>query len=455
MYIKEKYSWIKHLDFIVIDSFAMISSFFVSYYYKFGSFNWCQKDEWKILFLIVIFNTLFITLVENPYSNILKIKFYDYIIRGFILSFSSLLSISFFFYIFKVGALFSREMILETYTIHFVLGTILKYLWKNHLTLKKPRDLIPLYVVCDENKIDEVKESILSADLSNYEIVGISNKNDFTQDVLNKKAREVLISKNPVSINTDIYEILIQNGIKIHVNIENIIGTQTEQQYITNLGVYKTLSIDVHEFTAGQLVYLGFKRIFDILCGLIGLIILIPLSIIIKIITLMSGDKDSIFYKQKRIGLNGKHIEIYKFRSMVSNADQVLEEMLKNEYYQSEWKENQKIENDPRITKIGNFLRKTSLDELPQLLNVLKGEMSLVGPRPLVEGELEAHDGLMLYNHVKPGITGWWGCNGRSNTSYRERLELEYYYVKNCSLYLDILCIVRTVFAVLNRKGVK
>ena len=134
---------------------------------------------------------------------------------------------------------------------------------------------------------------------------------------------------------------------------------------------------------------------------------------------------------------------------MVSNAEEVLKELLKNEKYRKEWEANQKFENDPRITKIGNFLRKTSLDEVPQLLNVLKGDMSLVGPRPLVEGELEAHDGLKLYNQAKPGITGWWGCNGRSNTDYRERLELEYYYIKHCSLYLDILCILKTVLAVL------
>lgn len=96
-------------------------------------------------------------------------------------------------------------------------------------------------------------------------------------------------------------------------------------------------------------------------------------------------------------------------------------------------------------------MRKTSLDEIPQLLNVLKGDMSLVGPRPLFEGELEANDGLKLYNSVKPGITGWWGCNGRSNIDYRERLEIAYYYVKHCSLYLDVVCIFKTVLAVLKR----
>ena len=144
---------------------------------------------------------------------------------------------------------------------------------------------------------------------------------------------------------------------------------------------------------------------------------------------------------------------MYKFRSMVSNADEVLQDMLKDEKYWCEWDQNQKFDDDPRITKAGRFLRKTSLDEFPQFINVLKGDMSLVGPRPLVVGELEEHDGLTLYNRVKPGITGWWACNGRSNISYKERLELEYYYVKNRSLYLDLLIIVRTAIAVFRGQG--
>ena len=138
---------------------------------------------------------------------------------------------------------------------------------------------------------------------------------------------------------------------------------------------------------------------------------------------------------------------------MVPNADVVLQEMLKEEKWREQWKENQKFDDDPRITKIGKILRKTSVDELPQLINVLFGDMSLVGPRPLVEGELEAHGGLELYHRVRPGITGWWACNGRSNIDYRERLDLEYYYVKNFSLYLDFLIMVRTVVAIIKKDG--
>ena len=202
--------------------------------------------------------------------------------------------------------------------------------------------------------------------------------------------------------------------------------------------------------------YFVVKRIFDLMCAIIGILALLPVTIITKICYLLTGDTKSIFYTQKRIGKNGKLIYIYKFRSMVYNADEVLKELLKNPKYKKEWDKNQKLDNDPRITKIGNILRKTSLDELPQFINVLKGDMSLIGPRPLVEGELDAHNGNhKLYERVRPGISGWWAANGRSCTYYEERLDLEYYYCRNCSIILDIKCIFRTIKAVICRTGAK
>lgn len=206
-----------------------------------------------------------------------------------------------------------------------------------------------------------------------------------------------------------------------------------------------------------ELGYRFIKRTFDIVCGLIGLICLIPLTILVKIISVCSGDHKSIFYTQKRIGKNGREFKLYKFRSMVPNADEILEQTLKMDKVRAEeWKKYQKFEHDPRITKIGNILRKTSLDEVPQFINILKGDMSMIGPRPLVPGELDLHDGNHeIYESVRPGITGWWACNGRSATTYAERLELEYYYVKNKSLWLDIKCVFKTISAVICKKGAK
>ena len=141
---------------------------------------------------------------------------------------------------------------------------------------------------------------------------------------------------------------------------------------------------------------------------------------------------------------------------MVPNADEVLKELLKDPKYKEEWDLNQKFEHDPRITSMGNILRKTSLDELPQFINILIGDMSLIGPRPLVPGELDSHNGNHeLYESVRPGISGWWAANGRSATTYERRLELEYYYVQHCGLILDLRCVFRTIKAVIFKTGAK
>jgi len=182
---------------------------------------------------------------------------------------------------------------------------------------------------------------------------------------------------------------------------------------------------------------------------------MIPLTIIIKIIYLLTGDSNPIFYTQERIGLNGKPFNMYKYRSMVYDSDKQLELILQDPKFKKEWEENQKIEDDPRITKFGKFLRKTSIDEVPQFINVFKGDMSVIGPRPLIPGELEKHNGDKKYNSIKPGITGWWAVNGRSNNTYENRLKLEYYYIDNRNILLDIKIIFMTIFRVLTINGVK
>lgn len=202
--------------------------------------------------------------------------------------------------------------------------------------------------------------------------------------------------------------------------------------------------------------YLIVKRMFDILISIIGITVMFFTAIIIKLAYVFTGDFYKIFYTQKRIGKNGKIIYIYKFRSMVKDADKKLKELLKQKKYKEQWEKYQKIDDDPRITKVGKIIRKLSIDELPQFINVLKGDMSLIGPRPLVVGELDSHNGNHeLYESVRPGITGWWACNGRSATNYEERLELEYYYIKNISFKLDIECVFKTIKAVIKKEGAK
>ena len=221
-----------------------------------------------------------------------------------------------------------------------------------------------------------------------------------------------------------------------------------------NFMLKRIQKIKEKQSTFSYKLYLVMKRIIDILAGIIGIIIMLILTVIIKIVYVLSGDLKSILYVQKRIGKDGKPINMYKFRSMVYNADEILNKVLEDEEKRKEWELYQKLEHDPRITKIGKFLRKTSLDEFPQFINVLKGEMTLIGPRPLVPGELEEHHGIeAIYQSVTPGIASYWSIHGRSNCKYEERLELEYYYIENMNLIFDIKCVIRVFFVVLGKKG--
>ena len=216
----------------------------------------------------------------------------------------------------------------------------------------------------------------------------------------------------------------------------------------------KELILDTTHYIGKQLTLFA-KRIIDILGAFVGIAILIPLTAVVWIVNKVNKEDGPLFYSQERIGKNGVHFKMYKFRSMIVNAEQVLNELLaEDEELRKEWEENRKLQNDPRITKIGNILRKTSLDEFPQFINVLKGEMSLVGPRAVIDGEIEKfgeHQDEVL--SVKPGITGYWAANGRSETSYEERVELETYYANNMSIPLDIEILAKTVISVVKKEG--
>ena len=197
------------------------------------------------------------------------------------------------------------------------------------------------------------------------------------------------------------------------------------------------------------------KRVIDVIGSIFGIIVLIPLTIGIYIANLMYNDKGSIFYCQERIGLNGKKFKMYKYRSMIDGADEKLYEYLKeNEEAREEYKKYKKLKNDPRITKLGKFLRKTSLDEFPQFINVLKGEMSLVGPRPYLEREKKDMNGYFQYiTSCKPGITGLWQVNGRSEVSFEDRINLDMAYYYNHNLKLDLKILFRTAKKLIEKEG--
>lgn len=200
--------------------------------------------------------------------------------------------------------------------------------------------------------------------------------------------------------------------------------------------------------------YLLTKRCIDIVGALAGLLLTSPFFFIITLLYLVGENKGPVIFKQTRIGENGEEFKIYKFRSMVVNAEEKLKEneLLLKKYIENSYK--LEPEEDPRITRTGRFLRKTSLDELPQLINVLKGDMSLVGPRPVVVEELDEYGTRAKdFLSVKPGVTGYWQVSGRSDVHYPERVDVELFYVYNQSLWLDLKILIKTIQVVLLKKG--
>lgn len=187
---------------------------------------------------------------------------------------------------------------------------------------------------------------------------------------------------------------------------------------------------------------------------LIALPIVLVLCLFIAIwITLDS--KGGVIYRQERIGHGGKHFIIYKFRTMIQNADEILEKCLaENPELARQWKENQKLKDDPRLTRVGHFLRKTSLDELPQVFNVLLGNMSLVGPRPIVEDEKERYGRYFAeFCEVYPGLTGIWQTSGRNNTTYAERVAFDHYYINHWNIWLDFWIMAKTIPQIIKGYG--
>ena len=206
---------------------------------------------------------------------------------------------------------------------------------------------------------------------------------------------------------------------------------------------------------SNNIIYKIIKRIFDIV--VIGILFLIPIALIVKISYILTGDFKSIIFIQKRIGIRGKEFNLFKFRTMIPDADNELKRMLKKDKkLNEEYTKNKKLRHDPRITKAGRIIRRYSIDEIPQILNIFMGQMSMIGNRPYLPREKkdmgEYFDDIVS---TKPGLTGYWQVSGRSDLSFKKRLELEKYYSNNCNLKLDCIIFIKTFKAVIFGDGAK
>ena len=223
------------------------------------------------------------------------------------------------------------------------------------------------------------------------------------------------------------------------------------EDVISNIYALENTEVSNENILKRQSPYRYIKRFMDVILATIALVVLSPIFLIIAI-AIKIESKGPVFFKHARIGKNGKIIKLYKFRSMVMNAEKLIKSFTPEQM--KEYKENYKLTNDPRITKIGKFLRKTSLDELPQLLNIIKGDLSIIGPRPVITDELKKYGtNTEKFLSVTPGLTGYWAANGRSCTTYEQRMQMELYYIDNLSLKMDVKVFFKTIEAVIKREG--
>lgn len=238
--------------------------------------------------------------------------------------------------------------------------------------------------------------------------------------------------KNVIFVSSDLFA-----GTSVQIrDLEGLLGLEASRNILTQ----------------SELVI---KRLMDVVLVVVSSVVTVPICIVVALLIRLEG-RGPIFYMQERIGLNGQKFRIFKFRTMVSDAERQLQDYLKNNAdARREWRESQKLRRDPRITRIGRWLRKWSLDELPQVLNVLKGEMSLVGPRPMLENQVSVYGTrIKTYITMRPGLSGMWQVSGRNKTTFEERADFDSYYVTHWSIWLDLYILLRTIWVVARRDGV-
>lgn len=297
-----------------------------------------------------------------------------------------------------------------------------------------------------------VEDNVIAATLSDYPVIGTFDKAE--EAVKRTGVKDVLIAAPGLT-----REELLGLVYRLQPHVDNItfvpdlFGVPVGDMQLDTLFNEKAVLLRIRNNLASEYNRI-LKYSFDFVTSTCGLVVILPIIALISLIIYLDSPGPVIF-AHKRIGKNGQTFSCYKFRSMIPNAQEVLKEYLAgNADAREEWARDFKLKDDPRITRIGGFLRKTSLDELPQLFNVIKGEMSLVGPRPIVAGEVPKY-GKYIYDYylVRPGITGMWQVSGRNDIDYDERVQLDSWYVRNWSLWLDIMLLFKTVRVVLKGKG--
>lgn len=436
--------------------------------------NWLVSDggilhiSWLNFWVVFPFLYLLFINVEQLYNR--RMQFWQVIEKIFYASLYAIVAIIIILYVGQIAASTSRLFIVILGALSFLYLTVFRYLTKKILA-KLQLLQIPVLIIGAGKTAELLVQGIINDAGMGYKVIGLLEDNCVKAGILK---RFTVLGKF-----ADAESVIEKTGVQ-HIFIAAP-GMEQEkltqliykvQPLVKNMGIIPNLvgipmgGIEVESLFNEKLMLLRLKNnlarpwnrylktMFDFVLTLVGTVVISPILLFIAI-WIYKDSPGPVIFKHTRIGKNGKAFSCYKFRSMCVDAKARLEELLKNDpEAKAEWERDFKLKNDPRITKSGAFLRKTSLDELPQIFNVLKGEMSLVGPRPVIKEELECYGEYVNdYLMVKPGITGMWQVSGRSDIDYQERVLLDSWYVRNWSVWIDIVMLFKTFKVVLLRKG--
>lgn len=464
-----KKEWIRHLDFILVDiltiELSLLLCFIVSNY-----FLLYENDEfWKMFLCMPLVYFCTANAMDN-YNGILQ--------RGYLREFTALFKlecvtfaiIQFFLYFLKLNVLFSRKILILYFFIEFIFAYMGRFFMKFYLSYryKKEKHVRQIVVATTEKFARKMIARITESTIRNYQFFGLAildkqmtgqqietvtvsaGKEDFIQFIKEHVVDEVLINlPNPSESALPIVQQLLDMGIKVHIYMEHDYQTLPNRS-VSNVFGYNVLTTTISPFSPSQALL---KRCMDIFGSIIGCILCLLVGLFIGPAIYIKSPGPIIF-SQTRIGKNGRPFKFYKFRSMYMDAEKRKQELMEQNRIQGGLMF--KLDNDPRIIKgIGNFIRKTSLDEFPQFWNVLKGDMSLVGTRPPTRDEYDhyaAHHKKRL--SMLPGITGLWQISGRSNiTDFENVVQLDTQYIENWSLSLDIKILLETVLQIFRHRG--
>ena len=444
---------------LIADYLAVLLAEIIALY--FSEENFSQID----LFIVIPFIYIAFIAAARTYRRI--IPFWQ---RVESLFYSSIYSIIVIFFVRASSTEQSIAFLALLWLFSFIGLIVMRYILKRFLDERKVFK-IPLLIIGAQKEALAFTRSINSdIGMSSYNIVGLISDQTPVKELQGYPLLGDFNNIEKIIKNTGINNVLIAVPYLDQAKLKNII--HRAQPLVKNIYIIPNLTaipmggIDVETFFTEKIMLIRIhnnlerrfnriiKYLFDIIVTIVGTICISHLLIAIAI-WIYKDSPGPVIFKHIRVGKDGKEFPCYKFRSMCIDAKEKLEELLQNNpEARAEWERDFKLKHDPRITKSGAFLRKTSLDELPQLFNVLKGEMSLVGPRPIIKAEMERYgEHIDDYLMVRPGIAGMWQCSGRNDIDYTERVQMDSWYVRNWSVWLDIMILWRTFKAVFAKKG--